>query len=114
LYKNFSCFVILLKSCAVGVALSELNLFVSNGADAGCAANSVFSLSFSAFNSSIENSTTSVVLIDFGVVPLSSTSSANSSTSSSTSFSSPFKSAIASSRFLTLSTNLSKASSSNF
>ena len=65
-------------------------MFVSKGAEAGCEANSVFSFSFSSFNlvnsSSAENSTTSVVLIDLGVVPLSSTSStssANSSTSSS-------------------------------
>jgi hypothetical protein len=72
LYKNFSCFVILLKSCAVGVGLSALNLFVSKGAEAGASANSVLSLSFSAFNfvnsSSAENSTTSVVLIDLGLV----------------------------------------------
>jgi hypothetical protein len=59
------------------------------------------SLSFSAFKSSIENSTTSVVLIDFGVVPLTSTSSANSSTSSvASTLSAPFKSAIASSKVL--------------
>jgi hypothetical protein len=55
----------------VGVALSELNLFVFIGASAGVSANSVFNFSFSALiasTSSTENSTTSVVFIDLGLV----------------------------------------------
>jgi hypothetical protein len=61
------------------------------GESAGFLDSSAFNLSFSAFK--LSNSTTSVVLIDFGVVPLTSDASTSSSTSTSSSLYSVLSSA---------------------